>query len=85
MQNVPCSNWLKGMYINNHYAGVRILLYNGRRMNMKTTTTEIKAGSALKALENVRTWYAGLNIAFVRAPTCASVGCGLYAVTVRTD
>jgi len=53
--------------------------------NMETTATEIKAGSALKALENVRAWYAGLNIAFLCPPTCRKVGKGLYNVTVRTD
>jgi len=53
-------------------------------MNMKIPT-EIKAGSALKALENVRAWYTGLNITLLCPPTCASVGNGFYTVTVRTD
>ena len=48
-------------------------------------TIEIKAGSALKALENARTWYAGLNIAFLCPPTCAPVGNGIYTMTVRTE
>ena len=57
--------------------------HNGE-INMKITT-EIKAGSALKALENVRAWYAVLNIALLCPPTCAPVGNGLYTVTVRTE
>lgn len=50
---------------------------------MKTTTT-IKAGSAIKALENVRTWYNTLNIKLACPPTCRRVENGTYDVTVRT-
>lgn len=51
---------------------------------MKTTTT-IKAGSAIKALENVRTWYSVLNITLACPPTCRRVDNGMYNVTVRTE
>lgn len=49
---------------------------------MKTTTT-IQAGSAIQALDNVRTWYKGLDIKLACPPTCRRVEKGAYDVTVR--
>jgi len=50
---------------------------------MKTTTT-IKAGSAIQAIDNVRTWYNRLNIKLACPPTSRRVDRGVYDVTVRT-
>lgn len=50
-------------------------------MSVKTTIT-IAAGSAAKALKNVRTWYDTLGIGFTAPPVCTRSGKGLYDVTV---